>query len=76
MLVTAGVLVGVAAVVLALVALFRTLISVGISLAVILALVAVGFYFLPDVVGPLASEAVGILDYLIDALAWGFAIFG
>lgn len=72
MLLTAGVLVGVAALVLALVSLFRTLVSIGISVAVILVVVAAGFYFLPDVVGPLAGKAIGMLDYFLDALRWVF----
>ena len=76
MLVIVGVLVGVAAVVVALVALFRTLISVGISIAVILVVVAAGFYFLPDLVGPLAGEASGVLDLFMDSIDWAVAVFG
>ena len=75
MLVTAGVLVGVAAVVLALVAMFRTLVSIGISLAVILVVVAAAFYFLPDLAGPLAGKAIGMLDYFFDALRWVLEAF-
>lgn len=70
MLVTAGVLVGLAVLVLALVSLFRTLISIGVSVAVILVVVAAGFYFLPDLVGPLAGKALGTLDYFVDVLRW------
>ena len=70
MLVAAGVLVGAAALILAVVALFRTLFTIGISIAVILLLIAAAFYFFPDVAGPLSREVVGILDYLFDALSW------
>ena len=74
MLVTAGVLVGVAALLLALVALFRTLMTIGISLGVIL-VVAAAFYFLPGIAGPLAREALGMLDYVLDPLRWVLEAF-
>lgn len=75
MLVTAGVLVGVGALILTLVSLFRTLVSIGVSLAVILVAAAAAFYFLPDVAGPLAGEALGMLDYFLDALRWVLEAF-
>lgn len=60
-------LVGVAAAVMVAVAIFRTLVSLGVTLGCVLLVIAACWYFLPDVVGPYAGQ---LGDFLLGI--WGF----
>ena len=62
MLMWVGILVAVAVVVVVAVTFFRMLMTVGTGIAGVLVLVALGMYFLPDLVGPFAG---GVLELVV-----------
>ena len=70
MMVWIGVLVGLAVLIVALVSLFRTLISMGVSIAVILVLIAAALYFFPEFFGGYRDELEAVWQVLWEGFSW------